>query len=345
MKDTRRSRMIRSLKELILTSPSGVSRGEAASALGIDLRTASGYLEDLTAEGLLRIEKAVSCNKGRPGKIYRSNADNLCFAGVRISSTLDVQTTVIDSLGRELKKFSIQLPEDCSRLSSFNSILDQVKQCQQLEGKMLFGIGLAISRWLQPPLAGEDVYANLSEYLNRESGVAVYRDVIINMEAFAQARMLNCRNLALVHAGKVMEFGLIADGVPDKDFARRENWLSHICVNPDGRRCYCGKYGCLENYLTIGARKEILSSGKSAAAIRLLGERLGMAMVRLVRKFPVEAVVLLDGEDVFFPAEEYFSKHAPGNITFIRRSNLPSAHSAAALVAAYFELYRYTGGK
>ena len=277
--------------------------------------------------------------------VYRSNADNLCFVGLRISSSLQINAVATDSLGRELKRTSIDLLADCSRLSAFNRILDLVKECSRIEGKSLFGIGLAVSRWLQPPLAGEDVYANLADYLSSENGVVVYRDVIINTEAFALARSLKCRNLALVHAGRVIEFGLVCDGVPERDFSRRENWLAHICVKPDGRRCYCGRYGCLENYVTSGARSEMNTHGNVAAANRLHGEMLGMAMVRLARKFPVEAIVLLDNGDIFFNAEEYFSSHFSGNVTFIRRLLPPPTEDASAMMAAYFELYRYTGEK
>ena len=317
MKDTKRARITRALKQLALTSHNGVSRSGAAEYLNIDLRTASLYLEQLTENGLLRCEKSSSGGKGRPHTVYRSNADNLCFMGIQIYSNV-------------------------SRLTVFSEVLELVKRNQKVGTRSLYGIGLAISRWLQPPLAGEDVYANLADYLERESNVAVHRDVNINAVALAVAKKLNCRNLALVHTGKVIEFGLVRDGVPVEGFQKRESWLSHICVNPDGRRCYCGKYGCLENYVTSGARTERLTKGSASATLRAIGGMLGVAMVRLVRKYPVEAVVLLGAEDIFPSAEEYFLSRMPAGISISCKRSLPLADYAAALEAAHFELHRFT---
>ena len=345
MKDTKRAQVIRLLKQQVLAAEGGISRAEAAGRLGIDLRTAASYLEQLTECGLLYREKVVSGGKGRPCSIYRSNADNLCFLGLRISSSLRITGVLIDSRGRELKSCAVELEPEFSRLSAFNAILGLVREsCKELEGKVLYGIGLAISRWLQPPLAGEDVYANLVNFLRRETGVAVYRDVIINVDAFLLARQLNCRNLALIHAGDVIEFGLVRDGVPVSEFSKREEWLSHICVKPDGRRCYCGKYGCFENYVTSGSRRELFNSSSNRGATqRALGEMLGAAMVRLVRKFPVDAIIILDGSDMFFNAEDYFSVHSKSKIPLIRHRVSPNGEQAAAFMAAYFELHRYTG--
>ena len=342
MKDTKRAKIIRSLKQLVLSQSGGVSRSEAAEALHIDLRTASFYLEQLAAGGLFCSNVVAPGGKGRPYTSYSSNAGNLSFLGLQIHSLLAGSAVLIDASGRELCREKICLPENSSRLTVFSAILELVERYKQFDGKLLGGAGLAISRWLQPPLAGADVYANLADYLERESGVAIHRDVNINAVTFAIARELSCRNLAVINAGKVIEFGLVLDGVPDGDFTRREAWLSHLCVNPDGRRCYCGKHGCLENYVTSGARTERLTKGSASATLRAIGGMLGVAMVRLVRKYPVEAVVLLGAEDIFPSAEEYFLSRMPAGISISCKRSLPLADHAAALEAAHFELHRFT---
>ena len=341
MIDTKRARITRALKQLVLNSPGAVSRGDVAEALDIDLRTAAIYLEQLRESGLLRCEKLVSGGKGRPSRVYCSNAANLAFLGIKIFSNLEVDAVLIDSVGRELARKNMLLPANASRLTAFTAILDLIKGFRVYGNKKLFGVGMAISRWLQPPLAGEDVYANLADYLARESSLAIHRDVNINAVAFAEAQSMKCRNLAEVHAGKVIEFGLVRDGLVQPDFAGREAWLSHLCVNPDGRRCYCGKYGCLENYITSGARSERLKNDNNPAVRRALGEMLGSAMVRLVRKYPVEAVLLVGVEDIFPAAEEYFSSRVTGVSLQCKRAP-QSVEYAVALEAAYLELHRYT---
>ena len=342
MKDTKRARIFRELKQLVLTAPGGVSRGDAAERLGVDLRTASTYLEQLASNGLLCCETEKVTGKGRPHTVYRSNANSLAFLGLQMQNNLAVYAAVTDAAGKLLRREELKLPESASRLSAFAAILDLVNRACNNEKYCLYGIGLAISRWLQPPLAGEDVYANLADYLERETGLAVYRDVNINAVAFDLARQLDCRDLALVHTGKVIEFGLVRDGHPAGDFAKREAWLSHLCVNPDGRRCYCGKYGCLENYVTFGARHERLKVDNSPATLRMLGNMLGVAIVRLVKKYPVKCVVLMGCQDIFPAAEEYFASRITTGVHLLcHRQNHPVEYGAA-LMSAHMELHRFT---
>ena len=342
MKDTKRARIFRELKQLALTASNGISRSEAAEHLGIDLRTASTYLEQLAANGLLRGETEKVVGKGRPHTVYRSNASSLAFLGLQIQGNMVVFAAVTDAAGKLLHHEKIKLSEYSSRLSAFAAMLELVNRLRNNEKYCLYGIGLAISRWLQPPLAGEDVYANLADYLERETGLAVYRDVNINAVAFELARQLNCRDLALVHTGKVIEFGLVRDGHPAGDFAKREAWLSHLCVNPDGRRCYCGKYGCLENYVTFGARHERLKMDDSPSTLRTLGNMLGVAMVRLVRKYPVKSVVLMGCPDIFPAAEEYFASRVPTGVHLLCHRQNHSVEYGAALMSAHMELHRFT---
>lgn len=342
MKDTKRTRITRALKQLALTRSGGVSRSEAAETLQIDLRTASCYLEQLAESGLLRSETVLSGGKGRPHTVYRSNASNLTFLGIQLTGRSG-SAVLVDSVGRTLSRGRFELPENGSRLSLFSAIMDIVSRYKQFENRSLYGVGLAISRWLQPPLAGEDVFANLADYLERECKVAVYRDVNINAASFAISKTLNCRNLAVIHTGNVIEFGLVLDGMPDADFHKREAWLSHLCVNPDGRRCYCGKYGCLENYVTTGARNERLHNGNRHATLRALGGMLGAALVRVAKKYPVEAIQLVGADELFPAAEEYFMPRVNNSVSLVVKHSQLEVDYGAALESAYYELYRFTG--
>ena len=67
-----------------------------------------------------------------------------------------------------------------------------------------------------------------------------------------------------------------------------------------------------------------------------------MAMVRLVHKYPVKVVVLLEADDVFPAAEEYFLQQIPHGVKFINTRIIPEVDYAAALEAAHFQLYRFT---
>ena len=346
MKDTRKARIVRALKALVLRSSAGVSRREVADALGIDLRTAASYLEELTRSGLFRSETAPAGGKGRPGLVYRSNADELAFLGLLLSQDLALQATAVDAAGNVLREEVFRLSGEGSRLAVFTAIRDCAERFRSVGGKRLYGIGLAISRWLQPPLAGEDTYANLSDYLEREIGVAVHRDVNINALAYAWSVKLGIMDLAVVHTGLVIEFGLVRGGEPERDFARREAWLSHLCVNPKGRRCYCGKYGCLENYVTSGALRERLKPPFSPVVRQSLGEMLALALRRLARKYQVGSLLLFGADAIFAETEHALRAEDDGaSPRLLRMDAALSVCCGAALEAAHFELHRFTRQK
>ena len=344
MKDTKKARVVRALKSMVLSAPGGVSRQEAADALAIDLRTAAAYLEQLTAAGLFRRENAFSGRKGRPGACYSSNADALCFLGLSVTQNLAVSAAVIDSAGNMLTQEACVLPEPASRLSVFSAIRDFANRFREFRDKRLYGIGLAISRWLQPPLSGEDTYANLSDYLARETGVAVHRDVNINCVAYACSVKLREPDLAVIHPGLVIEFGLVRNGEPERDFTPREAWLSHLCVNPRGRQCYCGKYGCLENYVTRGALNERLKPPISPAVVQSLGEMLALALRRLARKYEVGTMLLLGVDEISAEVLRAYRHNSgePAMPRLLLHGFQPQVSYGAALEAAHFELHRFT---
>lgn len=343
MKDTRKARIVRAVKALVLRSAAGVSRREAADALGIDLRTAASYLEELTRSGLFRRETAPAEGKGRPGLVYRSNADQLAFLGLSLTQNLALSVTAVDAAGNMLREEQLPLSGEGSRLAVFSAIRDCAERFRSVGGKRLYGIGLAISRWLQPPLAGEDTYAKLSDYLEREVGVAVHRDVNINALAYAWSVKLKIPDLAVVHTGLVIEFGLVRGGEPERDFARREAWLSHLCVNPKGRQCYCGKYGCLENYVTSGALRERLKPPASPVVRRSLGEMLALALRRLARKYQVGSLLLFGGDEIFAETERALRAGDDGTPPrLLRMDSSLKVCCGAALEAAHFELHRFT---
>ena len=66
-----------------------------------------------------------------------------------------------------------------------NEILSAInKATVRFKDRTLGGLGLSVSRWLQPPIASYDVYSGLTEVIERHAGVKVYRDNLINSRAY-----------------------------------------------------------------------------------------------------------------------------------------------------------------
>jgi predicted NBD/HSP70 family sugar kinase len=252
----KKSRKLTELKRLILNS-SGISRGEVARLADLDIRTASSYLEEMCRSGIIKKEQEAASGKGRPGFIYLSNTDKLMYVGIAITRDNLIVCSVGDINNKKLYSGELNCSSESSKLTVFNEILSVIgKATDHLKDRNLGAIGLSVSRWLQPPIASYDVYSGLSEVIERHTGVKVYRDNLINSRAYHISAVTGKRNLAVIHPGNVIELGVLKDGKALTSPFEHEFKLAHLTVDEKGPACYCGKKGCLENYVTDKALRE-----------------------------------------------------------------------------------------
>jgi predicted NBD/HSP70 family sugar kinase len=257
---TKKDRKNAQLKQFILKSRS-ISRAEAVEHADLDIRTASSYLEKLCQQGFCRKDNCAPEGKGRPGIVYRANLENMLFVGVSINQNMSVNCVLCTIDGEILQHKKCKFNDQQSKLTVFNTILDMVKDVSSsCTDKKIAGIGIAMSRWLQPPLAAFDLYSGLIKFLKKETQADVYRTMMINALAYDAANTCNQKDLIIFHAGDVIELGIVQNGRHIQNYQEHEKALAHLMVNESGPTCYCGKKGCLENYVTnIALREKLLN--------------------------------------------------------------------------------------
>lgn len=256
---TKAARKNAQLKQFILRSGS-VTRAEAVEQVDLDIRTATSYLERLCKQGFCRKKNAAPDGKGRPGIVYRTNFENMVFAGVLISQNMTVNFVLCTIDGEILAQKDWKFNLQYSKLTVFNSILSMITDiAKSFPDKVLGGIGVAVSRWLQPPLAAYDLYSGLVKFLEKETEMEVYRTLNINALAYDAANSNGQKDIVIFHAGNVIELAVIQNGRSIQNYQEHETTLAHLQVNKNGPNCYCGKKGCLENYVTSSALLEKLS--------------------------------------------------------------------------------------
>ena len=250
------------LKALVIDSD-GISRKELASKSGLDVRTVSGYVDELLKKNIIAEKSSCPSGRGRPTALYCSNAGNLAFTGIIIRAE-SLEFCSCSVKGDVIAEGSEALPESETKLKTIKRILEKtefLKKTAEAEGKTIAGIGIAVSRWLSPPLSGYDLYSDIAEIIERESGVPVFSTTPINA-ALYHIRDLSgvLRNMIVVHPGIVLELGIMLSGSISPDAREIEKNFSHICVDENGSECYCGKKGCLEHYTTQASVSDILKS-------------------------------------------------------------------------------------
>jgi len=265
---TKKDRKNAQLKQFMLRN-GRVTRAEAVEHADLDIRTATSYLEKLCKQGFCSKENAAPDGKGRPGIIYSTKLENMLFIGILIDQNMCVDCILCTTDGEILKHENWKLNTQQSKLTLFNSILDMIKDISSsFPEKTLGGIGIAVSRWLQPPLATFDLYSGLMKFLRKETRVEVYRTMIINARAYDAVNTYKQKDIIIFHPGNVIELAVIQNSRSIQNYQEHECTFAHLTVNKNGPKCYCGKKGCLENYVTNLALAEKLSTISPGASLR-----------------------------------------------------------------------------
>jgi predicted NBD/HSP70 family sugar kinase len=350
---TKKDRKNAQLKQFILKSGS-ISRAEAVEHADLDIRTASSYLERLYRQGFCRKESSAPEGKGRPGIVYRANLENMLFVGVLINQNMSVDCVLSTIDGEFLQRKKCKFNSQQSKLTVFNTISDMVKNISSsCPDKKIAGIGIAISRWLQPPLAAFDLYSGLIKFLKKETQADVYRTMIINALAYDAANTYNQKDVIIFHAGDVIELGIVQNGRHIQNYQEHEKALAHLMVNESGPTCYCGKKGCLENYVTNAALSENLASIKPGATLEDSDIKINKLKGDIV-DYLTQACEYLDQtykpEELFLMLNEDIAKSVAGEckkekmnckVSHLNSKDNNSLVRGAALMAAFMVVKQY----
>jgi len=232
-----------------------VTRTEIAEKADLDIRTAAAYAEELCRAGLACAVKVPSTSKGRPGNAYKPDYEKVKSIGLALTIN-GVDAVLCDIRGNILRRggFSVNLESE-SKQTVIQKILSIITAYTAAAGEdKIAGIGVALSRWLRPPLSVYDIFEDLAVIINKHVDIPVFCGLPISVDTYAVRRDYpSYENILVVHPGNVLEFGVQIEGDIPADNRRMEYEFSHYPVDPEGEKCYCGKIGCLENYVTASA--------------------------------------------------------------------------------------------
>jgi len=151
---------------------------------------------------------------------------------------------------------------------------------------------------------------NLVSLLNERYRCPVFLDESGRTMALAEQMSGEARDIGdfiVVQVGYGIAAGIMIDGRPLRGVNNTAGLLGHITADPNGPRCSCGNYGCLENILTFPMlRNEFIlrgGSGTLADAYRLndkvaldvcleAGQALGIALSNVVNLFNPETIYI-----------------------------------------------------
>lgn len=242
----------------VIQEKGAVSRAEIAKILGLTPATITNNINTLMAQGIVKEAGAGYSSGGRKPILLQLNENGVFFIGVDIHKD-EVRTAVVDLAGdiivSEEREFSSG--EDFEK--HVLECIRAVRRAFANNGK-LYGIGIGapgivdtqkdISVFL-PSIARRNV--PLKAYIEQEEKLPVYIDNDANAMAlgesyFGQAKSV--KDYIFLNVGRGIGSGIVLNGEIYRGSRFAAGEIGHIRVQENGRKCVCGKYGCLNTVAT-----------------------------------------------------------------------------------------------
>lgn len=266
--------------EYILRHESSTKQ-ELFAALGLSMPTIKLCLEYLQEMGLISASDIIHNTGGRNATAYRIVPDGRFAAGLFLSPN-HITALCLDLSGKvlvSLRKRSVLAAHDDAYLKEIGDMTQEVIRMTKLPMKKFLGVGISV-----PSLVSADgeqmvhilnrnyrgiTREMLSKYLPWKT--RMYHDSYA--AGFAEVwGTRNIRNAVYLNLNDSIGGSVLIDGrVFDGDDCRAGE-IGHMIIHPkDGKRCYCGQYGCLDTCCNAAVLSS-MTDGNLEAYFRLLSE-------------------------------------------------------------------------
>jgi predicted NBD/HSP70 family sugar kinase len=267
----RRTNLGRVLRRLRDQGPR--SRATLAAELGLTRTAVSNLVTDLAERGLVRTGGLERGAVGRPGTTVELDGHQVCGLGAEVNVN-HVSTLALDLGGAVVSEQKLGL--DARAISAeevIDRLVEQIDQCHvDLAARDITPVGLTVGvaglvdrnrdvLTRGPNLGWHDVPVGdlLRERLDASYPVSVDNEG--NLAAIAEATPGDPdRQDILVIFGEVgVGGGIIADGRLLRGRHGYAGEFGHMIVEPQGRRCGCGRVGCWETVSGLRALLDLVA--------------------------------------------------------------------------------------
>jgi predicted NBD/HSP70 family sugar kinase len=307
--------------DAVLQADSPISRAGVATATGLTRATVSALVDDLIGAALLaEIGQSRSGVAGRPatglvaapggpiGIGLEINVDHLAVCAVDLAGEVNYEV---------VSRSDQRGMAPAEALARAATLAAKAEHALSTDGRLAVGAALAVAGLVQgqlvrvaPNLGWHDVTVPTSL-----GGLPLLVDNEANFAALGELAAMRSdpgadrsRSFLYVSGEVGIGAGLVLEGalMGGRDGFAGE--LGHVCVRPDGPRCGCGAYGCLEQYAgqdaivraalpgggTIADVISLAQSGDSGAiaALDVAGTALGLALAGAVNILDIAAITL-----------------------------------------------------
>lgn len=240
----------------MLIDTKGSTKQELVTMLSLSLPTVNQNIAELMDLGLVYESGAVGNTGGRNAKTYSVCSLSRIAVGLNITRT-NVIAVAVDLYGKivEVQKINQPFKLDDEYAKSLAQLVENVVLASHVDSSCVLGVGIAV-----PGLVTDDKktiyygeilnctgctisdfakYIPYPSFLENDANAAGFAE-IWNMDMPEHAFYFSlCNNIG----GSILIRNEIYSGLH-----QRAGEIGHMTIEPNGKKCYCGKQGCFETY-------------------------------------------------------------------------------------------------
>ena len=254
VKRQNRSRILKYIIENTVTS-----RQDIAKALKLSMPTVFSNVTELMEAGFLEETGVYGSTGGRKAKMLSATKGFRYVAGIDVTKRhirmvlMDVSRNIVASEERRC------IYEDTADYyQEMGGQLERLLDEYMIQRSRMIGVGISVPGILEPDrnmllrsriLNVEDI--SLARFTQNIRYPAVYGNDA-NCAAYAEVTHQQ-KNAAYFLLSNTVGGAVYHDGKLSEGDSRRGGEFGHMIIHPGGRRCYCGKEGCVDAYCSAAA--------------------------------------------------------------------------------------------
>ena len=233
-----------------------ISRMDIARQLNLSLPTVSDNLKLLEQQHLIERNGVFQSTGGRKSIAYTCVSNARVAIGTQISER-HIRIAAIDLYGQVIKRISHEYPyvKSPEYYQQFGRFVNEFCQTLNISGQRILGVGIAIKGLLSHDSMTVTQGVRLGSAGVTLSDFAAHLDfschLIHDVEAAAEAEIWFSPQIGdAIYVSLSYDMGgaLIIRGQVHRGKEYRGGLIEHMCLYPDGRKCYCGNCGCVSTY-------------------------------------------------------------------------------------------------
>lgn len=248
-----------------ISSSGSLSKPELLRQLNLKHATLSRAVDSLMEKGLLvQIAVGESSNAGRKPKLLSINPSSFYLLGVDISR-MHLGIILTDACLQKIEYSEYELQGSITPefiIDKVTSHVGYLLEKYSIHPKRVLGLGIGAVGKLEKS-NGTIVYADnfgsewsnipMKDMLQNKLEIPVIVENGANAAVFAEFMMGAAHKYShalLVHIGVGVRCGVINDGKIVQNINNIDSTYGHIVIEPAGKKCTCGNYGCMVMYST-----------------------------------------------------------------------------------------------